>query len=325
MSFFRTQLFALFALVAFLPPSYSRSLRSLSSRQINVDRCGGGCRFRLCTPDTGGPALISTVNPPADFVTLATPGTAFAPFICIPRRPNTVGRILAATPVRVQDGGSFTGITSFSPSGLDSPYPSNAVGLAPIMDRMMTGISVGNLSVSQYSLLNQRCMTMGIRRFETIDFDTREPIRSVRVQPRPRNCVAFRTIAPRLLISFTWDTQDDFDLIVTEPDGDVVDRGSADTPTNGGGRFGGDMNVGTCRDRAVMTGREFATFSDFNNGIAVEEGLYGISALHFNRCRNVDTNWVLTASIDGVETTLASGVATMGNGEEVVRLTFSFP
>eukprot|EP00177_Eucheuma_denticulatum_P001889 GFKZ01003372.1.p1 GENE.GFKZ01003372.1~~GFKZ01003372.1.p1 ORF type:complete len:366 (-),score=21.14 GFKZ01003372.1:394-1377(-) len=322
-----TALLALSALFACLPDGYSRSLPSLSSRQLNVARCGNICRFRLCTPDVDN-IPISTVNPRADFVTLVTQGTAFVPFICTPRRPNTIGRILAVAPVRVQVNGSFTGITSFTPPDLpdsDLPYPSDAVGIAPIMNRMMTGISVGNISPAQYRELNQRCMTMGIRRFETVDFDTRERVRTIRVRPNPRNCVAFRTFAPRIIFALVWDTQDDFDLVVTEPDGDLVDRGLAGTTTTNGGRFGGDMNVNTCRVRAVMSGMEFATFSDFNDGTTVEEGEYQISAVHFNRCRNMDTNWELKVIVDGVQSILASGVATMGNGEEVAAVTFTFP
>eukprot|EP00177_Eucheuma_denticulatum_P006482 GFKZ01011800.1.p1 GENE.GFKZ01011800.1~~GFKZ01011800.1.p1 ORF type:complete len:331 (-),score=17.39 GFKZ01011800.1:214-1206(-) len=284
---------------------------SAVERQRRVRPCGGFCRFRLCNFNGN-----TFVRPKADFVILNGPNAASLPYVCLPG--FNIGQIRSSLEARVTFRGSLVPISRFSPPGLGIRYPSNFIKTAAVPFLPWTGISRRQAQGNQWDFLHDRCMILPIRRYQEINATTQLPIRVVSAGGSNRNCVAFRTTAPAIQVELTWDSGDDFDLAVEEPDGDVI---SFRNRRSEAGRLTGDNNVGFC-DSELTFGRENVVY--FPGG-PIEEGQYRVIVTHFNRCDTSPTVWRVRIIINGNLVLSRRGTASRGRQQVVLNAPFQYP
>lgn len=167
---------------------------------------------------------------------------------------------------------------------------------------------------NQEKFVNDLCVIFPIRRYERL---MRDGSLDRIVQSRNRSdCVSFRSVAPQLLIEFTWNTPDDFDLEVEEPDTNVIDRSTPNSQT--GGRLNNDNNVGVCDTN--KTGREQVRWLRTGSPLP---GEYSIMIRHFGSCGNGPTTW--SVAVINVQTVLKfeTGTSNLDNNELVTTITFT--
>lgn len=92
-------------------------------------------------------------------------------------------------------------------------------------------------------------------------------------------------------MELSWDSGDDLDLEVREPDGDVVSRDNESTKA---GELNNDNNVGSCD--ISPAGKEAILY---RNRVPIMPGEYTATIRHFNNCGNGSTKWRLRIVIDG--------------------------
>eukprot|EP00177_Eucheuma_denticulatum_P006229 GFKZ01011360.1.p1 GENE.GFKZ01011360.1~~GFKZ01011360.1.p1 ORF type:complete len:331 (+),score=16.72 GFKZ01011360.1:321-1313(+) len=280
-------------------------------RQRRVPPCGQFCAFRMCNYNG-----VSFTRPKAAFTVLSGPNTATLPYICKPGA--SIGRILGSLPARVFHRGNFVPVSRFSPPGLDTRYPDTFINTRTIPFLPWSGIARETARGNQWEFMHDRCMIMPITTYEEIDPETELVQRRVHTDGSGNNCVAFRTTAPVIQIELLWDSGDDFDLSVEEPDGDVIAYYNRRSEA---GRLNGDNNVGFC-DTNLLFGKENIVYLP---GGAIEEGTYTVRVRHYNKCGRNPTVWRARVMINGVPVVTRRGVASRGNNQEVLSATFTYP
>lgn len=283
-----------------------------ATRQRRVDPCGRSCVFRLCNFN-GETRLLE----PASFVILNDINQAALPYVCLPNQ-QAIGQVQSSSPARTVSNGRLIPISRFSPSGLNAAFSNNLFRTTTIPFNPFSGISRRPTVGNQWQFLHDRCITLPIRRYRLLDETDFTPGPLVNVRRGARNCVAFRTTAPTIQVQLTWDSNDDFDLSVIEPDGDTVAFSNERTEA---GRLVGDNNVGSC-DTALSAGRENILY--FPGG-PIENGLYTVQVRQFNVCtRGATTNWRLVVVINGETVLLRTGQAGRGRNQLILNQGFIF-
>lgn len=291
----------------------NQHLPSLSERQRNP-ACGDFCRFRLC--NFNGSSIGSFTLPVASYVILNDFLRPTLPYVCLPS--VRIGQIPRTGEARVFDRRSYVPISSFSPRGLSKPFGRNAILLHQIKFTPWSGVSRPNLNVDQWPFLNRRCMILPIRTYQVLDPSTLRPKRTVRTAGSRNDCVAFRTLAPYLQIQATWDSGDDFDLEVTEPDGDTVDFFE---PRSEAGRLNGDNSSKNCNSTLTF-GRENILYDTTR---PIQRGLYTVRLTHLVKCGPGRTSWTLRVMMNGQLARLRSGFSRSGNMRVVTLIKFNYP
>lgn len=276
-----------------------------------VPRCGQFCTFRLCNFNGESFTL-----PKAAFTILHGPNTASLPYICKPG--SNIGMVKGSLEARVFFRGNFVPISRFSPPGLTARFPRNFIKTTKIPFLPWSGISRVPTQGNQWNFLHDRCMIMPVTKYEEIDPNTQLPLRIVNTGGTGTNCVAFRTTAPAIQVELLWDSGDDFDLAVTEPDGDVIDFNNKRSEA---GKLNGDNNVGFC-DSNLEFGKENVVY--FPGG-PIETGTYTVKVTHFTKCGNAPTVWRLGVAVDGAIVVTKRGVASQGGEQVVLTTTFRHP
>lgn len=110
-----------------------------------------------------------------------------------------------------------------------------------------------------------------------------------------KDCVSYRVLAPKLLVSFSWNTSDDFDLSVKEPGLHGFEMSRFDKRAPSGGHLINDNNSGFCG--LALAGREQVVYQQ---DAELTNGTYSVSVRHFKNCRRGASAWKL-------DVTLASG------------------
>lgn len=274
-----------------------------------VKPCGQFCKFRLC--NFNGERLTL---PKAAFVILGAPKTAQLPYVC---RPGEVmGGVVKSGEAKVRDGKKFVAISKWKPAGLKRNFRS--IFIRTYKTPFLPHSSIGRVksSTNQWSFLHDQCMIMPITRYERINLATGRPIKILNASGKS-DCVAFRTTAPTIQIEMQWDTPDDFDLEVTEPDGDVLSFRNKRTEY---GKLNGDNNVGFCGTK-LLFGKENVLY--FPNP-KIEKGKYKIKVIHYTKCADRPTNWKLSVVINGVVKVNQSKFSAAGEQKIVGRAAFNF-
>lgn len=198
-------------------------------------RCGSQCRYAMCNND-GRRVFPVPLSP---FVLFAGPLEASGFFPC--RRDNSP--IIAVTSVgeaQVRAGNRFINISWWRPPGLRSAFPADTIQPVRFRNSQVTGFGRRLLNANQWRFLHDQCMIIPIKEVTIKKGNT---IQTLKVKGEDE-CVAIRTTAPQLHFQLIWDSPGDGDLVVQQPDGDVVDFLNLRSEE---GRLTGDNGVGLCR------------------------------------------------------------------------------
>lgn len=122
--------------------------------------------------------------------------------------------------------------------------------------------------------------------------------------------MSFRSVAPFLQVQAIWDSADDFDLEVEEPDGTIVDMF---LPRSETGRLNADNNRDRCNSRLTF-GRENIVY-DLNPNL--QNGRYFVRFYHYHSCAGQDTNWTLRVLKNGASVRNIRGASNNDTGSSL--------
>lgn len=124
-------------------------------------------------------------------------------------------------------------------------------------------------------------------------------------------CLSFRAIVSILTVTLTWDSNDDLDLFVVEPNGQEVFFQNQSEK----GRLLKDANRRSCRRSTRMRGRETVVY---RKGIMEDRGLYRVFVDHTTSCGvKAQTKWTLRVTLRGVVLKYVEGVSTFNFGSVI--------
>lgn len=161
-------------------------------------------------------------------------------------------------------------------------------------------------------------MILPIREYAT---QPKNNARSVKVRPERTACVAFRITAPALHVELHWNSSDDFDLNLVEPDGDMI--GLLNQRKTEAGKLNGDNSKGFCNIN-LPKGKENIVY--FPGG-PIERGRYEFFVEHATKCSPRPTKWVVKVLKRGKVVLVKSGMSRRLGKErrEVVNGKFRYP
>lgn len=184
-------------------------------------------------------------------------------------------------------------ISRYAPPGLSPRFPATylKVKVEPGGDnRLFRGRSFGN----QNQFANDLCVTVRVTQYMTLKRDgSPGPLKTTSSR---KDCVSFRASSSKLQFEVQWNTTDDLDILLEEPDGFVVNRFNPTSPS--GARLnrdnGGDSfclpNVNGQRTREVVS---------YNIDDRPQTGTYVLSVQHLRNCRSTPTEYIVRAIVNG--------------------------
>lgn len=268
--------------------------------------CGAQCKFRLCNVD-------GDLTPIGNRIVLRDAMVAFPPLLC--RKDLKLVGIQRVGEAKVAPNGKgpkkFPRISKYRPAGLKNPFPRKYFGLFNILF-LDSGKGVGRKRNfgNQDVFSDDLCVLLPIRKFQV-----RERSRTKTVRGQFDDCVSFRTWSPRVLIDLIWASADDYDLVVIEPNGNII---SSSKKTSGtGGRLITE-NARSC-DASDLNRREEVRWLRRSKPLP---GMYTVKIRHFTNCKNVLSRWELTVMTNGKYKTGKIGFSEGGNNSFVYSLTF---
>lgn len=277
-------------------------------RQTKPAQCGNDCLFRFCKTNEN-----FNFAPAGRKLVMRDPDSTVNPFICL--TDGTAGRIFRVGEALIQeDEETRTPISQWSPDGLDPLLPKDFFGTGIIPSLRKSGLRRMATTPAQYQFLDNRCVILPVRAFQEIDPETGEKL-GRKVVRGNRNCVSFQTIAPKMVVELFWQSSDDFDLEVLEPDGDILDRSH---PRTEFGRFNNDNGIDACDPPRVH--HEMAIY---RMPATLEKGDYTISVTQFRNCQQGPTRYAVRVLIDGIKVFEEFGVSNAMSSRVVDSFTFT--
>lgn len=256
-------------------------------RPRRVPGCGDFCTFRLC--NTNGSIFQL---PQAAFILLGAPRTALSPFIC--KSGNDVFDVKTGQARVFTEGvhsrDSYTPISRWRPRSLSHSFRGNAIKAFKMTYIDFYGIGRMPTKGNQWKFLHDRCMILPIRSYRTRPGPSG---RVINVRGDRTACVAFRTSAPTIHAQLIWNSADDLDLGIVEPNGNIIDNFC---PRSSAGKLNGDNNEGFC-DTGLTQGKENIVF--FPGG-PIQRGSYEVFAKHSKSCTGGSTEARLQVMKNGV-------------------------
>lgn len=205
-------------------------------------------------------------------------------------------------------------ISNFAPRGLDTKFAPDFFSAYELPNLGgLKGVGRLDLQGNQFDYLEDLCVVMPITEYDILNENgfVKKTISKV----RKRSCVSFTIRNPQLLVELFWDSPDDLDLSVIEPDGDTLAKG---TPNSEAGKLNNDNNVAGCF--ILPAGKEAVLYKLGNR---LEKGEYTTVITHFNNCGRGPTKWNLRISLFGEVIQTQSGVSDLGNKATVATFTFT--
>lgn len=210
-------------------------LMLLLASKLSDASCGEKCLFRFCRP--GEDHYHHKPLPKALQIIMPARGQADFPHVCRPGR--NLLRVRKTGEALISEGSQgLVKISQWRPSGI-------VLGLARKYFKLFQAENtspaqgVGRSSNSGYSFLNGRCVILPIRKYEVRNWKGISVIK-VRKGERERECISFRTRAPKLVISLQWNNSANLQLRVVDPLGR---NGTLVTAQSFTGRAGGQRIV----------------------------------------------------------------------------------
>lgn len=292
-------------------------------------RCGDICTFYFCKAD-GRRTVFEDVGPR---LIVRDPNVATHPFVC--RKIVTDPSNFLNQTVKVRKTGEaevhpaedrgqsprpFVPISKYSPAGLSKKFSKKYFSLREI-NRFPpipgeSGISRLPSRGNQEDFVDDLCVLLPVKAYDLFK-ESGSLDRRVKRTNQREDCLSFRTTAPRILIELTWDSSDDLDVSVEEPDGNVVSFRKPNSPN--GGRLILDQNVARCGEDP--DGREQVRWGRDGNP---KKGSYEVTIKHFNNCGGKATKWSLAVVIDGKLKLFKNGKSNRDNNKRITRTSFTF-
>lgn len=215
------------------------SIFALASAQ----NCGQTCKFRLCRANENlNPASIGA------FLRPGPPGFPMQPFIC--KIDGSVGPVVRTGNPLLERGGSRFDLRREGPG-----FPFKFFVGKKIPTFGFTGIIRKVTTPTQWAYLNRKCFILPIRSYQVVD-SSGTVIRTDRATGSD-DCVSFRIQAPKVQIDLFWQSDDDFDLSVVEPDNDILSKRTEMTED---GIFRVNNGVKACG--LIKIGKEIILYQD---------------------------------------------------------------
>lgn len=272
-------------LIPFLPFFFALCSRSSA--------CARSCSLRLC----GGPSRAY----------IGAPHTPATPAVCnsySSRRFRPAIREVGPAHIRLRGRTRFVRASRL---GLvESPFKPV---LAPLRLGGGSALALSSLvSFRDRQRLHGACVIVPIRSWHS-DTSSRPPSTTP--------CVSFRVSVTDIRIDLEWDSRDDLDLFVTQPDGKQVFF----QPTSTEGRLLRDDNRRAC-GRNSPGGLETIVYE----GALQLSGAYSVFAEHTRNCGKGSTTWRLRVAVQGrvVHDISGTSVLPLGGVIEASRSAFNF-
>lgn len=283
-------------------------LSALANAQINA--CGEKCKFRLCEP-------IGPVLPKGSRILVRPPPELSFGSVC--RQGRNIGFVRSTGEAILEfRSGNDTRISQWRPKGLTPRFSKTFFKLGRDKTLKKSGILSAKPRGRQQKFLDNLCVKLPIRSYEIVEPRSGRVKQVVKTKGEDTDCLSFRTRAAKILVELTWDSNDDFDLYVIEPDGKQLSRFNPQTST---GKLNGDFTADGCTRLSKM-GRESARYLEVNN--MVRNGKYAVEARHFRNCGTGPTKWMLRISINGKLIKTKRGSSNGGVDALVGKTTFNF-
>lgn len=282
----------------------ARALSLLLLSALASAQCGRRCRFRFC-----GPA--GAARPAGARLLLRAPNTALSARLCRPGR-LPLARVLASGEANVSAaGGAPAPASQFAPAGLAPPLRRDFFKVFPLPTGRQ-GVGRKRSFGNQERFLDGLCVVLPMERFEVARGKGGVRVR----EGDERDCVSFVTSNPAVLVELSWNTRDNLDLAVEEPDGDVVSR---EKPRSENGRLTNDNNVGCGRGRS---GKEAVVYGSAGE---VETGGYTAVVRHTRNCGGPRTRWKVRIVVRGELVKVEKGFSEGGGGQVIAEVPFNVP
>lgn len=215
-------------------------------------------------------------------------------------------------------GGEEIPISQWRPNGLSPKLPRKFFKVGKGRTMRESGIRSSTIRGNQQKFLDNLCVKLPIKTYEIVEPRTNKLKEVVKADDKDTDCVSFRTRTTKILIELSWDSMDDFDLYVTEPDGKQLSRFQQKTET---AKLIGDFITDGCI-KPFSESRETAVYADHTEG--VQRGTYNVEGRHLNNCGGGPTKWRLRISINGILVKTKRGTSN-GDGDVVIaKSTFMF-
>lgn len=240
-----------------------------------------------------GPNGINATREGSVRVQVRPAGVVSFPFVCrrnpeagplgVVRRTG-VPRVALATESRVDNERTYMKFGRFMRGSVSPKFRNRFFKIEEINNLAMPGffgISRQETRGNQADFLADMCVRIPISRVEE------SPGGRVLRLRGATDCVAFRTLFPKILIELEWDNSDDLDMVLTTPDGSLVNQFN---PTNAGARYNGASHP-ICGP--AFGARELITWSRNMPPL----GKYSLQLRHFKKCMdNNPANYVIRIS-----------------------------
>lgn len=267
-----------------------------------------GCNFDLCLANEFG-----TTTRKGRRILLRSPGLALGQYVC--RGNDNFGLIKTGeAKVTFSKLMDFTPISKYRPAGLNTPFPKNYFRLTKIRNNGNLGVSRARSQGNQEDFLNDLCVKMPINEY-TLERPSGAKIRTLKTSD-PMDCFTFRAAVPKVLVELSWDSPDDFDLNVMEPNGFTINRFNMQSST---GRLNEDFGADNYPECNGRIGKESIRYI---RGVDIQRGVYRVAVRHFRNCGKGTTNFIVRVTIDGKLMNTSRGKSNGNDGEVVSRLSF---
>lgn len=262
----------------------------LSTANANGNFCGtftSQCRFKLCSVGTGLPGTI------ARRLQLQAANVTAPPIICRRRMTDTLGYITEmGEPMTIDEEGNQVQLKDWRPEGLDTPFESNFFYPSKFESLRKSSVARKAFLGNQIEYIDKICVQIPITSFQRRDGHYEgNDTKVIETRGRQsRDCVSFIPQVAELLVEMEWDSVDDFDLKLLEPDGTIVNKNNLESPS--GGKFRVDGSAEKCfsrRARKVSTGKERILYRQ----VSPPPGTYTLKGYHYYNCGFGSTRWRL--------------------------------
>lgn len=225
------------------------------------------------------------------------------------RNGMRIGRILSVGEASItpRSKTSAIRISSLRFNG-GTPYPTNY--FRPVRTELtlpnVSSLAVSRVPRAAMENLDGACARVPIRRWVENG-----------VEQSGNGCVAFSIQVPMVMVELTWDSNDDLDLFVLEPDGSQVffQQNSAS------GKLIRDVGRRSCGRRRRVGGKETIVY--FANR-AVQPGRYSLFVEHTRNCLETSTGWEIRVVVRGRILRRRRGVTRLRDGGVVDGSAMSF-
>lgn len=240
---------------------------------------------------------------------------SIGPPICRRNIRDNVAKIIAVgEPLIIESGSKSveTPLKEWMPAGLSDKFDSGFfyAGDATLFGKSMLyrKAFIGN----QAEKIDDHCIRLPIITYEEKAASGSGVTNVDTMGGMKKDCIGFVPWAATLDIRLDWDSKDDLDLIITEPDGSVLNKNNLNSP-NSCGKLQKDKKTEQCFARGPSSGREIS----FYRPCEPPTGTFTIKAKHFENCGNGPTNWWLIVKRDGEVIHTSNGSSNLDFSQQI--------